>query len=1198
LLSVGGAGLIIGNEGGPGEGQTVNAVVNITNGTVTGAYVLSQLTGTNNASTTGTATLNLNSGGVLNTQKIYTAAQTYQGGGLTLNINGGTINATASDWLFCANGAASELTVNIGNSGAIINVPSGITSVSQRPIGNIPGQLGSLTKSGSGTLQLSGSGTYTGQTLINGGLLRITNDSNLGVVSAPVANQVELNSGTLNFSSCVNGMSMSAWASGSSSSVYTATVNNSTAVAVKLSNQILGITGLTGTTVVTSTTAAVWIGAPDMPGGVQATAVPNIVSGTIAGYTITNPGSGYSVAPNIYVYNPSNPANTNGVGGLSGAGFYYGLVSGASPVLLSEGIVTGASALSFNNGAGSSGTATTTSSVALASNRGIQLDAAGGTLDVSNYPVGFTATVNGAISGSGALAKTGAGTLVLTASNTYSGGTTLTAGTLQLASANALGATAGSLTVNAGTLDLNGNSATVGTLSGSTGAVITTSSNASVTLSVGGAVSSNFAGVIQNGTGTVALVKQGSGTLTLSASNNYSGGTQLSAGTLNYGNVNALGSGTATFAGVATLQAGASGAISNAILINSGVTGAIDTQAYTVTLSGAVSGPGALTKIGSGTLTLTGSNSYSGTTAINGGILALGNAGALGASSAIAFAGGTLQYSGANQVDYSGQIAGSAGAIAINTNGQNVAFASPLASSNVGGLSKSGSGTLTLSASNSYSGATSVNGGILALGNASALSAGTLKFGGGTLQYSGANQVDYSSQIANSAGAISIDTNGQSITFGSALASSNTGGLVKNGNGTLTLSASNSYGGATAVNGGILALANANALNATGTISFGGGTLQYSGANTTDYSARIGAGPGAISIDTNGQNVTFASSFVGTNTGGLTKNGGGTLFLNGSNSNLTGPITINGGTLSRGTINSTSWNNNNSADTMTIASGATYDLDGNNSNIWIYNLSGAGVMTNSSATRAAQLIAGSGTTTFAGSFLNGGVGTKLLDVMYSGNGYTVNLTGSSSCGDFRLWGLANGTFNLSAGGYLNTDFVSVGENSGGTVFNVNGGTLLTTNNGGSVLRVGWNGGGTVNLNSGTITAPYVNRSGGSQADALNINGGTLYTQQISNDVFWGVGMVATLNGGTIVATNSDRLFADSGESAANELSVQIGANGGTINTNGYTTSSQRPLTTVSGTSGNLTKTGAGSLNLSGSTATSAWCPPRWPIRSS
>ena len=272
------------------------------------------------------------------------------------------------------------------------------------------------------------------------------------------------------------------------------------------------------------------------------------------------------------------------------------------------------------------------------------------------------------------------------------------------------------------------------------------------------------------------------------------------------------------------------------------------------------------------------------------------------------FTSGTLQYSAANTVDYSSRIVNSSGAISIDTNSQNVTYASALAASNSGGLTKLGAGTLTLKAANLDTGTTTFGGGTLNLGNAGALpSTGNLTFTGGTLQYSTVNTTDYSSRIVNSSSAISIDTNGQNLTYASALDVSNSGGFTKLGAGTLTLAAANLDTGTTTFGAGTVNLGSAGAIAAAGNVTFTGGTLQYSAVNTTDYSSRIVNSSGAISLDTNGQNITFAGALAASNSGGLTKLNTGTLTLNGSDL-YTGTTTLAAGTLAlgnAGALNST-----------------------------------------------------------------------------------------------------------------------------------------------------------------------------------------------------------------------------------------------------------------------------------------------------
>jgi fibronectin-binding autotransporter adhesin len=194
------------------------------------------------------------------------------------------------------------------------------------------------------------------------------------------------------------------------------------------------------------------------------------------------------------------------------------------------------------------GTLHTTASFASA--RAVTLDAGGGTFDTDNLT---TLTLTGAIGGAGVLTKDGTGALVLAADNSYAGGTTIAAGTLQLGNGGASGAIAGNVVDN-GTLVFNRND-TYG-----------------------------FAGQI-SGSGAVNQI--GSGTTVLTANNSYTGGTTISAGTLI--NQGTIGAATVNAGGTFTQAAGGAGAVT----ANGGSTVNV--------AGGAVSGPVALTLTGGGT---------------------------------------------------------------------------------------------------------------------------------------------------------------------------------------------------------------------------------------------------------------------------------------------------------------------------------------------------------------------------------------------------------------------------------------------------------------------------------------------------------------------------------------------------------------------------------------------------------------------
>ncbi|MFO0899488.1 MAG: autotransporter-associated beta strand repeat-containing protein [Pirellulales bacterium] len=169
-----------------------------------------------------------------------------------------------------------------------------------------------------------------------------------------------------------------------------------------------------------------------------------------------------------------------------------------------------------------------------------------------------TGTYAGIMSGTGSLTKAGTGTVTLSGANTYSGGTTISAGTLQGDTTSLQGDIVDNATVNF-------NQATAGTYTG-------------------------------NISGTGAIVKQGAGTLTLTGTNTNTGTTTISAGTLQGNTAN----------------------LRNNITNNAA---AIFDQGSAGTYSGVMSGTGTLTKQGAGTLTLTGANTYSGGTTVSAGTL-------------------------------------------------------------------------------------------------------------------------------------------------------------------------------------------------------------------------------------------------------------------------------------------------------------------------------------------------------------------------------------------------------------------------------------------------------------------------------------------------------------------------------------------------------------------------------------------------
>jgi outer membrane autotransporter protein len=211
------------------------------------------------------------------------------------------------------------------------------------------------------------------------------------------------------------------------------------------------------------------------------------------------------------------------------------------------------------------------------------------------------ATYAGLVSGAGGIEKSGAGTLTLTRDQAFTGTTTISAGVLQLGNGGTTGSVKGSIVNNA-------------------------------TLAIDRSDAHTLSNTIS---GTGALVKQGTGTTTLTAANSYAGGTALKQGRLNVGHNLSLGTGALSMDDGTTLGFAADDLnLANAVVLTGSNDPVIDTGSFGATLSGNITGGGFITKIGSGTLTLSGANSYTGATDVAAGTLKAGATGTFSAASA------------------------------------------------------------------------------------------------------------------------------------------------------------------------------------------------------------------------------------------------------------------------------------------------------------------------------------------------------------------------------------------------------------------------------------------------------------------------------------------------------------------------------------------------------------------------------------
>jgi len=427
---------------------------------------------------------------------------------------------------------------------------------------------------------------------------------------------------------------------------------------------------------------------------------------------------------------------------------------------------------------------------------------------------------------------------------------------------------------------------------------LTNTAGSAVALSVGGNnASTTYAGVMSGGG---SLVKAGSGTLTLTGANTYSGGTTVNGGAL---------------AGTTT---GIRGNMAN----NAAV---IFDQATAGTYGDVMSGTGTLIKRGAGTLTITNANTYSGVTSIEQGALTLNTTGSLAVESGVVMAAGA--------------------GLVINRNAASV-LSNTL--SGAGSLTRAGTGDLTLAASNSHTGGTFMGANNLVMGANGALGYGVfsmdssanssrLILNGTTntitgLTLAGANaQAIQNDGTGGSAGRLIFDVGaGETVASASTLiirdrttatnADQGTLSLVKTGAGTLDLSQINTvstrYSGGLTISAGAVSYTNLFALgDVSSTVTLGGGKLNYAGGTDITNSRAVTLVEATTSTMENAAGTTVRYTGAISGGGNLTKVGIGTLDL-GAHNSYTGTTTVSEGTL---LVNGT----NSGAGSLNVNSGAT-----------------------------------------------------------------------------------------------------------------------------------------------------------------------------------------------------------------------------------------------------------------------------------
>ncbi|HUO02133.1 MAG TPA: autotransporter-associated beta strand repeat-containing protein [Rhizomicrobium sp.] len=883
LVSLSGSGVIA-----TSSSVTANGTLDIS-GTTSGASIISlagtgavnlgaqNLTITDGAGGTFSGTISGTGGLVLTAgTEILSGANTYTG---ITTINGGTLEIGAGGTTGSIAG-----NVNVATSGILEFDQSGTVS-----FGGVVAGAGGLTQAGTGTLVLTGVNTYTGATNVSAGTLQLAPGASIAASSGVAV------TGIFDISQ-TSGASVTSLSGGGTvnlgaetltltngAGTFSGVIQGSGGLTVSGGTQILtGATTYTGATIVTGgtlafggTTATYNVSDSGTVGfdSSSAIAMTGVVSGsggisqmgagtttistqqtftgptTIVSGTLALSGAG-SIAQSSGV-TATGTFDISGTGGasivsLSGAGTvqlgsqtltltdaagtFSGAIEGAGGIAITAGKET----LSGDNGftgvttiAG--GTLALGSPNSLAQSASVQdngtLDISGstgtgvvatitslggsGTVLLGTKTLGLSAaadTFSGAITGSGGLTVSG-GSEVLSGASSYTGATTITGGTLALSGSGSLGGT--TAVADNGVFDISGVTSgpvTVGSLSGS-GAVHLGAGT--LTLSDASGI---FLGVI-SGSGGLAVT---GGTQALGGANLYTGGTTISAGTLqigaSYGNGSILGNvaddGELAFA-----------------------------NSNTAIFSGTTSGTGSVYQTGSGTTILTAANSYSGGTVITGGTLQIGNGAAAGSIAGNVNDDSTLAFARTDATVFGGTISGTGGVTAV-------------------------SGTTTLTAANSYTGATTIDAPAdIILSGAGGIAASSVT-DNGTLDVSAAT----APQIASLAGSGSVVIGGQTLTvtdgagvFSGAISGS--GGLAVTG-GTETLSGANSYTGATVINGGNLAV-NGAITSSSGVTVNSGGTLSGSGSvpNVTvkDGGAISPGSAGSGTLSVNGT-VAFANT--------------------------------------------------------------------------------------------------------------------------------------------------------------------------------------------------------------------------------------------------------------------------------------------------------------------------------------------------
>ena len=962
-----------------------------------------------------------------------------------------------------------------------------------------------ITKQNTGTVILGGVNTYQGGTTIVGGMLSVSADQNLG---AAIGGLTFNTSGTLQ--------------STATFSTARGTLLSGPAIIDVTSGNALTMSGvLQGSGSLTKQNAGTLIlsGANTYTGGTSVT------GGTLQGTTTSLLGAITTSGGSSVAFDQTT------------VGTFSGSITGSGTLIMQN---TGTLILSGSNSPANTIVQSGTLQVTTATLQGpIETNA---NLIFQQNTVG---SYSGNISGTGTLSMTGSGILILTGTNSYMAGTTITNGSLQ-----------GNTTSLQGSFN-NGTSLVFNQPAGPPG---------------------TFGGTIA---GVGSVTKQNVGTVIFTGVNTYSGGTSINGGILSASSTTNLGNlgGAITFTGAGTLQITATTTINRTINLPSN--GTIDVTGTSVaTFPGLITGSGSLTKVDTGTLILSGLlNNYTGGTAVSGGILqgdSFSLQGTITNNSTITFnqtvggtysgnltGSGSLIKTGAATLIFTGTNSYGVGGITINqgslqgtTSNLNTAITVAMTGTSVifnqttpgsfsgtltgpGGLTNIGSATLIISGNNSYGGVTSLLGGVLSISSNSNLgSSSEIDFNtGGGLQTTSTFTLA-SPMVLLGSGTINVSP-GTTLTVSNPITGS--GGLVTTNAGTLLLTGANTYSGGTTLNQGIIQ------------------------GNTTSLQGQINTGPNTTLIFDQATNGTFNGSILGS--GSITKANGGTLILATPSFN-TGGTTVTGGVLQGNTSNLQGTITNNASVVFNQANNGTYS--GSMTGTGSMTKMGAGTLIvsgNNSYTGGTNVSAGilqGAASSLSGPITNNG--SVVFDQPTNAT-YSALITGTGSITKINVGTLTLSNLNntYSGGTIISGGAVSVaadaalGNPSGGLTFNTDGileatasftsGRAATLNDAGEIHVTGNNTltmtmitgpGSLTKANTGTLVlggGGMINYTGGTfinggvlQGDATTIQGpiidnASLVFDQVGtgtyNNIILGTGSVTKQNAGTLILGDSN-----------------------------------------------------------------------------